>query len=113
MRELEPRLRERVRELLRLLVEPARNLLVGRIHPQRQVRREHHWRVRLLRVVSARDGASTGTVLRLPLLRSRGALGQLPVVAEQVLEEVVAPRGGRRGPGDLEAARDRVAAPAG
>src|SRR5437773_2084079 len=55
-------------------------------------------------------GNSGVGALRLPLMRPGRALGQLPFVAEQVLEEVVAPLRGRRGPGDLEAAGDRVLA---
>ncbi len=43
-------------------------------------------------------------------MRARRALRQLPVVAEQVLEEVVAPLRGRGGPRDLQAAGDRVPA---
>ena len=54
-----------------------------------------------------------GAVLRLPLVRAGRALGQLPLVAEQVLEEAVVPLRRRRRPGDLEAAGDRVAALAG
>ena len=46
-------------------------------------------------------------------MRPGRALGQLPLVAEQVLEEVVAPPGRRRGPGDLQPAADLVAAHAG
>ncbi len=51
--------------------------------------------------------------LGLPLMRTCRALGQLPLVAEQVLEEVVAPLGRRLCPGDFEAAGDRVSALAG
>src|SRR6185295_1997460 len=51
-----------------------------------------------------------GTTFRCPLIRTGRALGQLPFVAEQVLEVVVAPLGRRRGPGDLDAAGDRVTA---
>ena len=51
-----------------------------------------------------------GAVLRRPLVRAGRALGQLPFVLEQVLEEVVAPLRRRRRPRDLDAARDRVAA---
>ena len=113
MRQLEPRLREGVRELLRVLVEAPRDLLVGRVEPQREVRRQHRRRDLLRRVVRVRDRAFTGAVLRLPLLRASRTRGQLPLVLEEVLEEVVAPLGRRRGPGDLETARDGVGSPAG
>ena len=49
-------------------------------------------------------------MLRLPLMRTGRALGQLPFVAEQVPEEVVAPLRRRRGPDDFQAAADRVIA---
>ena len=45
---------------------------------------------------------------RRPLMRAGRALRQLPFVAEQVPEEVVAPLRRRRGPGDFQAAGDRV-----
>ncbi len=51
--------------------------------------------------------------LRHPLVRTGRALGQFPFVAEQVPEEVAAPLRGRRGPGDFQAAGDRVTAFAG
>ena len=47
-------------------------------------------------------------MLRYPLVRAGRALGQLPIVAEQVPEEVAAPLRWRRGPGDFQAAGDRV-----
>src|SRR6202034_691326 len=60
-----------------------------------------------------RAGDGRRGVLRLPLVRASRALGQLPLVAEQDLQEAVAPlrRGGR--PGDLEATGDRVGADTG
>ena len=62
------------------------------------------------RVVRVRDGVGAGGAGGLPLLRAGRALGQLPVVAEQVLEEAAAPRRRRRRPRDLQPARDRVPA---
>src|ERR1700677_1242779 len=64
----------------------------------------------LRRVVGVGDGTLPRAVLRLPLVGARRALGQLPLVAVQGLEEAVVPthRGSR--PRDLETARDRVAA---
>src|SRR5262249_43020855 len=59
-------------------------------------------------VVRIRHRAPARPTLRLPLVRTGRALGQLPLVAEQLLEEVVAPLGRCRGPGELEAAGDRV-----
>src|ERR1700693_2310491 len=43
-------------------------------------------------------------------MRTGRALGQFPFVAEQVVEEVVAPLRRRRGPDDFQAAADRVTA---
>src|SRR5215510_9160907 len=54
-----------------------------------------------------------GSVLRLPLMRAGRTLREFPLVAEQVLEVVVAPLRWRSGPGDFQAAGDRVSAPAG
>src|SRR5262245_47334789 len=59
-----------------------------------------------------RHGSGACAVLRLPLMRAGRALREFPLVAEQVLEVVVAPLRGRRGPGDFQAAGDRVSAPA-
>src|SRR6202012_5427303 len=56
------------------------------------------------------DGTCAGVALRLPLLSARGALGQLPLVFKEVLEEVVAPLDGGGGPGDFEGAGDGVRA---
>src|SRR5262245_30319202 len=57
-----------------------------------------------------RYGVGAGAVLRLPLMGAGRALREFPLVAEQVLEVVVAPFRGRRGPGDFQAAGDRVSA---
>ena len=67
----------------------------------------------LRRVVGIRHRAGACAILRLPLMRTGRALRQFPFVAEQVPEEVVAPLRGRGGPGDFQAAGDRVAAFAG
>ncbi len=96
-----------------MLEEAPRNLLVGRVEPQGEVGRQHGRRVTLRRVVGIRHGAGAHAMLRYPLMRTGGALRQFPFVAEQVPEEVVAPLGRRGGPGDLQAAGDRVAAFAG
>ncbi len=62
---------------------------------------------------ACRHRAGAGAILRCPLIRSGRALRQFPFVAEQVLEEVVAPLRGRGAPGDFQAAGDRVGALAG
>src|SRR5579862_5043999 len=52
----------------------------------------------------------TCAILRYPLMRAGRTLCQLPFVAEQVREEVVAPLRWRRGPGNFQAAADGVGA---
>ena len=111
MRELEPGPRERVGELVRIFVEAPRDFFVGRIEAQRQVGRQHR-RHMLLRLVEGIRNSGF-RILRLPLLGAGRALGQLPFVFEQVLEEVVAPFGRRLHPGDFGAAGDGVGADAG
>src|SRR5262245_66259808 len=59
-----------------------------------------------------RHGTGACAVLRHPLMRAGRALREFPLVAEQVLEVVVAPLRRRRGPGDFQAAGDRVTADA-
>ena len=113
VRQLEPGAGKRIGELLRVRQEAPRDRLVGRVDAQRQIGGQHGGGVALAGVVRIRHRAGTSALLRCPLVRARGALGQLPLEAEQVLEEVVAPAGGRRGPGDFETAADRVPAPAG
>ena len=110
VRELVPGLGERGLELLRVLVEALRDRRVDRIHPEREVRREHHGGVRLRRVVGIRNGPLGGLVLGRPLPRAGRTLRELPLVAEEVVEVVVGPlrRGAR--PGPFQAAGDRVLA---
>ena len=113
VRQLEPRPGECVRELIRILEKAPRNLFVGRVEPQGEVGGQHGRRVTLRRVVGIRHGTGARAMLRLPLMRTGRALRQFPFVAEQVPEEVVAPLRRRGGPGDFQAAADRVAAFAG
>ena len=57
------------------------------------------------------DGSAGG--LGNPLMRAGRAFREFPFVAEQVLEKVVVPLRGRGGPGNFQAAGDRVATHAG
>ncbi len=113
VRQLEPRPGERVGELSRIRHEAARNLFVNRVEPQGEVGGQHGGRDALGRIVGMRHRAGARAILRSPLIRSGRALRQFPFVAEQVFEEVVAPLRGRGGPGDFQAAGDRVSALAG
>src|SRR6266481_9012334 len=65
----------------------------------------------LLRLVVGVRDRGLGA-FRLPLLRTGRALGQLPFVFEQVLEEQIAPLRRRLRPGDFRAAGDGVGADA-
>ena len=110
VRQLEPRPREGVRELVRVLQEAPRDRLVDRVDAQREVGGQHRRRPHQRAVLGVGHGVRAAAVLRLPLVGAGRALRQLPLVAEEVLEVGVVP-GGRGGvPGDLEAAGDRVAA---
>ena len=110
VRQLVPRLGEGVGELMRIREEALRDRLVLRVNPQGEVRRQHGRGVPPLRVVGIGDGCRCGSVLRPPLVRTSRALVELPLVAEQILQEIVAPfrRGG--GPYALQPAGDRLAA---
>ena len=111
--ELEPGARERIGELLRALEEPARDPLVVRVHPQRQVGGQHRRLVGDVRLVRVRHRPLAAAVLRLPLVGAGRALDELPLVAEEDLEERAVPPGRGVGPGTLEAAGDRLVAGAG
>ncbi len=91
-------------------MEAARDRLVDGVQAQREVGRQHRRGALRRCLVGTRDGAVPGAVLRDPLVRTGRALAQLPLEAEQVVEEAVGPR--RRGgcPRHLEAAGDRVRA---
>src|SRR6202034_889785 len=91
-----------------MLVEAPRNFFVDRVEPQREVGGQHGRRATLARIVGVRHRTGARAALRLPLVRTGRALSQLPFVAEQVREEVVAPLRRRAGPGDFQAAADRV-----
>src|SRR5439155_26081565 len=68
------------------------------------------WRVTLGGIVRIGHGAGARAILGPPLVGACRALGQFPLMAKQVPQEIVAPLGWRRGPSDLDAAGDRIAA---
>src|SRR5687767_7274358 len=109
MGQLVPRPGESLCELVRVLVEALGNRRIGGVYLQGEVRGQHEGCVTLGRVVGIGHSTSACTVLRLPLLRTGWALGQLPFIAEQVLEEVVTPLRWRRSPGAFQTAGDGVA----
>ena len=110
MNQLEPGPGEGVFELFRVL-EPARgDLAIGRVDPQGDVGGEHHGRMPLVGIMGIRHQVGRSAAGRLPLGCTPGALGQFPLEAVQVLQEVVGP--GRRvaRPGAFQATGDGVAA---
>ena len=108
MRQLVPGLRKGFRELLRIFMEPLRDRPVDRIHPQRQIGREHHRRVLDLRIMRIRHRIFACPIFRRPLPRTCGALGEFPLIVEQIVEVVIVPfcRIGR--PRAFQPAGDRV-----
>ena len=113
VQQLVPGLGERLGELVGVLEEAPGDRLVDRVHAQRQVGGQHRRRVPLRRVRARRAPCPRSASFGLPLLRAGRALGQLPLVAEQGLEEAVVPLRRRRRPGALQPAGDRVGALAG
>ena len=91
----------------------SRDRRVDRIHPQREVGRQHDRRVPLRRIVRVGHRVRRRGIRRHPLLRAGRALRQLPLVLEQVVEEPVVPLGRVVGPRAFEPAGDRVGALAG
>ena len=110
VRQLVPRLREGVRELLGVGKKAPRDLRIDRVHPQGEVRREHDRSVPLRSIMSIRNRSRSGSVLGRPLLCTGRALGQFPLITEQVFQVVVVPLGWFGGPCAFQAAGDRVGA---
>ena len=110
VKQLVPGLRERVGELVGVLVKALRDRPVDGIQLQREIGCQHHRRVPLRRIVRVRHRALRLRIRRRPLLRTGRAGRQLPVVCVQVLEEAVVPLRGLVGPGTLEPACERVGA---
>ncbi len=109
--QFEPGTGKHVGEFLRVLIKAPGNLFVVRIKTQRQVRSQHHRLVLFALVLGVRNNLIC--VLGYPLLGTRRAGGQLPLIAKQVFEEVVAPLGRRLAPGHFRAATHGVVALAG
>ena len=113
VRQLVPGLRESIREFFRIRVEAPRYLLVGRIHPQCEVRGGHHRGVAPRCVVCIRHGARSCATLRGPLVRTAGTFCQFPLVLEEDVEVVVVPSDRVGRPCALDPAADRIVALAG
>ena len=111
--QLEPGAGEGIGERGRVLVEAARNRPVDRVHAHRHVGGGHHdWHL-LRRIVRVGCHVLVLQVLGLPLPGAGGALGQLPLIAEQHIEIAVVPLDRVRLPRAFDAARDCVASLAG
>ena len=106
MGELEPGASERVSELVRVREEAPGDLFIRGIGAQRDVRGEHRRAVLLRRIKRIRYGGIR--VFGDPLVRASGTLHEFPFVAEEVLEIVIAPLGGRGRPDNFDTAGDRV-----
>ena len=108
MDQLEPGAGECIGEGLGIVQKALGDLAELGVETQGQVGGEHGRLVELARDMRIRNDLRR--ILGHPLLGARRRLGQLPLVVEQVLEEVVAPQ--RRGlaPGDFDAAGDSVLA---
>ena len=87
-----------VREFVGMLVEAPGDRLVDRIHLQREVRRQHHGRVLLRRIVRIGDRALRRGVRGHPLLRTGGSSPSFVLVVEEVVEVPVVPLRGLVGP---------------
>ncbi|KAI6771621.1 hypothetical protein HG531_009246 [Fusarium graminearum] len=98
--ELEPSLGKGIVELLGVLEEATRDLLVRGVEAKRQVGGQHARSLLLAGVVGMGDG-SLG-ILGNPLVGASRALCELPLELEEVLEVVVAPLDGSACPCDFD-----------
>ncbi len=89
-------------------METLRDLRELGIHLQREIGREHHWRVLLVRIVGVADHVLVRRFLRVPLMGAGRALAPFPIVFEQRVEVAVVPLDRLGRPGALEAAGNRV-----
>ena len=113
MQQLEPGTGESVGQLIGVLVEPLADLRVDRVHLHTHVGGGHHRLELRFAGCSIGNGVGHRVADRLPLMCTRGALRQLPLVAQQRVEVAVVPLGGSRRPRTFDAARGRVGAFAG
>lgn len=88
VQELEPGARESIVQLVRVLEETTRDLVVGRVETERQIGCQHPRLVLLAGVVGIRDDQVVS--LSLPLVRTGRALDLFPFVLVHVLEVLVA-----------------------
>src|SRR5258708_35491365 len=96
-----------------MLVEVTRDFRVGRIREQRHIGGQHGRLLLLVGVVGVGHGVGAGVRFGLPLVRAAWALGEFPFEFEEVVEVLVGPLRGLGGPGNFQAAGDRVAGDAG
>src|SRR6516165_4582530 len=93
-----------------MIEESLRDGSIDGVHPQREVCGEHSRSAALRRIVRIGNGACPTPVFGSPLVGAGRALRELPLIAVQVFEVVVAPFHRRSGPYDLDAAGDRIVA---
>ncbi|MCY1172105.1 hypothetical protein D9M73_122340 [compost metagenome] len=104
--QLIPRLGKSGRELVWVFMKTLRNRPVNGVEAQREVGRQH--RRAMLLAGDMRVGHVFRRILGDPLMRARRALGQFPLMAEQVVEKQVGPFGRLLRPGHFQAAGDGV-----
>ena len=102
-----------VSELGGVGVEPPRDALVVGVEPQGEVGGEHHWGVAHVGVLGVGDGPCGLRVAWRPLLGACGALGEFPLVVEEVVKEVRVPRNWVGGPRPFGSAGNGVVPVAG
>ena len=108
MGQLEPGPGEGVGKFIRILVKAPGNFFIGRIETHRKVGGQHGRTVPLARIEGVRNVLRS--IFRHPLVRAGRALGQFPLVFEEILEVVVAPLGRSLAPRDFQTARNGVGA---
>ena len=109
--QLIPAFRKGLGQFVRIGVEMAADRGIGRVIAQREVAGQHRGRVGHAGAVRVGHGA--GVFLGRPLIGARRAFGQLPLIAEPVVEKGVAPPGRGLAPGHFQPAADGVGALAG
>ena len=108
MRQLKPRAREGVGELVGVLVEPFGDCSVCGVGDQCQVGCKHDWGVCDARHVGIRSCVRLRTILRNPLRSARWALGLLPFIGEQEIKVAIVPSGWSLSPRTFETAGDCI-----
>src|SRR5690606_6802124 len=106
MSQLEPSSCESIRKFIRVFEEAPGDLFIDGIDPQRNICRQHGWKLLFGSVKSI--GNNFSSIDRYPLMGAGGAFGQFPFKVEKVFKEVVAPLRWRLRPGYFQSTGDGV-----